>query len=216
MELERYEDDSVGDVPGLIPRGDISYLSSDSSKNEGPPPLGARVHDGYYDSDEEEEEDDNVDADTTHQEKEQEEKAVNLSPHTIAMAKRVGDKDGNRLFRTLMDSGSTYNLIKRSALPKGTRVHKLAGRTIQTANGGMKVNEFVYLGHVSFPEFAPNQHINGFVAMIIDDDKVHYDLIVGRKVMKKMKLTLDFDNRWCGWIRRLSSIHLIGIRTNLP
>ena len=136
-----------------------------------------------------------------------------LSPHTMGQVSRVNNLSGIFTFKTLFDSGATLDLVKRSALPRGVKVHALESggstKRIQTTNGAMKASEFVNLENISFPEFGTERHLPKLSPMVFDDNQVIYDLIIGRKTMSKMGLQLNFDAQSMEWMDKKVPFHPI-------
>ena len=134
-------------------------------------------------------------------------KEQDLSPHTIAQAYEVGDCTGRFIFKTLFDTGATSNMIKRSILPKQAKLIPIPqGEGIQTTNGNMKLTHYVVLDTVVFPEFSPTRHLKEIKALVFDGD-VRYDLIIGRKTLKEMELSLDFADEKMKWIDQTVPFH---------
>jgi len=131
-----------------------------------------------------------------------------LSPHTIGQAYEVGGSTGRYIFRTLFDSGSTSDTIKKSALPRGAKLIPLPrGEGVQTTGGPTQVTHYVILDTIVFPEFSPTQYLKERKMMVFDSPTVRYDIIVGRKTLAEMGLSLDFKDRKMRWLDRSVPFH---------
>ena len=133
-----------------------------------------------------------------------------FSPHTVGQVSGVNEGCGKfTFFKTLFDSGSSINMFKRSAIPRGMTVHALenGAKGIQTAMGAMKVSYFVNFDTLSFPEFSQNWLVPKVKALVFEDNQVGYDLIIGRKTMLEMELKLDFSDQSMEWMNKKVSFH---------
>ena len=74
----------------------------------------------------------------------------------------------------LIDSGSTGTMIKRSALPYGTRTSK--GQTKQTTmtNRILKSSEIATIQQIKCPEF--NRNIRDIIGDVFDSPTCRYDV----------------------------------------
>lgn len=128
-------------------------------------------------------------------------KKKDVSPYTMAQVKKVNDSEGIYMFKTLFDSGSTLNMVKKSALPRNVKLFKIKqGEGIQTTMGSMGAQEYVKMEQISLPEFSPNRYIPETVAVVFDNPDVRYDWIMGRRLMKEIGLKLDFEKDEIEWI----------------
>ena len=174
-------EDDDDDVPPLLNRGALDYETDDSNNEEEP---------------------------STSPRSAKEETHVDLSPLTIAQAAEVGGVERRIIAKTLFDSGATGNMFKKSSLPKGAKLEELENtERIQTTNGAMSIKHYVVLDKVVFPEFAPNRYIRNVRCYVFDDDRVRYDLIVGRRTMKTMEMSLDFKEEMMKWIDKDVPFH---------
>ena len=80
------------------------------------------------------------------------------TPTTIFTAKTIGAVKSHKILRILLDSGSRKTLIKRSALPRGTKPKKLSKtKTLTTLAGNVAAAEVITLRDIRLPEFNKKQ-----------------------------------------------------------
>ena len=66
------------------------------------------------------------------------------SPITICTANTIGNVRSRRLFRVLLDSGSTVSMIKRSAIPVGAVTKDIGeSKSIRTLAGQLKTQDVI-------------------------------------------------------------------------
>jgi len=75
------------------------------------------------------------------------------SPVTICTADTIGSLRSRRLFRVLLDSGSTVSMIKRSALPEGVLTKEISQtKIVRTLAGKLKTQEAVTMQDLHLPK----------------------------------------------------------------
>jgi hypothetical protein len=122
------------------------------------------------------------------------------TPATILMANTIGLAQSQRLFRVLLDSGSTVCMIKRSCLPKQAVLTDLAEtKSVRTLAGKLKSQQVVTMRDVRLPEFDKNRRISQKKCLVFDNDKCNYDIILGTNFLKKVGITLDYDKEEMRW-----------------
>ena len=119
---------------------------------------------------------------------------INETPVTICTANTIGTLRSRKLFRVLMDSGSTACWIKESALPNGV-VPRLLDRDKQsnTLAGKLTANKMVVLRDLRLPEFDKNRRIDAQRALIFDNDDCKYDIILGTNFLSKTGIKLNYE-----------------------
>jgi hypothetical protein len=138
----------------------------------------------------------------------EQDKQKDLSPHTIGQVAKINQLEGQFIFKVLFDLGATVNMIKKLALPHGIKLYELdKAHGIQTMLGSMNVHYYVALETLAFPEFLPNRYVPKTQALVFNDDKVRYDLIVGQGTMKDMELKLDFSSSTMDWLGKQVPFH---------
>jgi hypothetical protein len=105
---------------------------------------------------------------------------------TICTADIIGTISSQRLFRVLFDSGSNVSMIKRTALPKGV-ITKLLGDTklVRTLAGHLKMQEVVTMQDLRLPKFDKNRCINQQKVLVVDNNNVKHNTILGTKFLSK-------------------------------
>jgi hypothetical protein len=122
------------------------------------------------------------------------------TPATILTANTIGLARSRRLFRVLLDSGSTVCMIKRSCLPKQAVLTELAEtKSVRTLAGKLKSQQVVTMRDIRLPEFDKNRQISQQKCLVFDNDKCNYDLILGTNFLKKVGITLDYDKEEMCW-----------------
>ena len=124
-----------------------------------------------------------------------------LSPIVYITSGKVQTALPQRAFVVLLDSGSTHTMIKRTSLPHGAIPNKGAWRKTTTTNGTYSLSEFVIIKEVKFPEFG-NMHIGSIKADIFDSPTCRYDVILGRDLLERLGLKMDFHNHRMTWGER--------------
>ena len=80
------------------------------------------------------------------------------TPTTIGTAKTIGSVTSHKILCILFDSGSRKTLIKRSALPWGTKPKKLStSKTLTTLAGNVAAAEVIIFREIRLPEFDKKQ-----------------------------------------------------------
>ena len=98
----------------------------------------------------------------------------------------------------LFDSGSTRTWIHQRVLPKGiqgTSVSKVEGATL---SGTLSSSRCVKLSHIALPEFHRQRFIDEASAMVFDAT-CRYDVIVGRDLLTRIGMSLDFGSKEMIW-----------------
>jgi hypothetical protein len=91
-------------------------------------------------------------------------------------------------------------MIKRSALTKGV-ITKLLGDTklTRTLAGCLKTQEVVMMQDIRLPEFDNNRRINQQKVLVIDNDNVKYDIILGTNFLSKTGVKLNYSEGNMDW-----------------
>ncbi len=92
------------------------------------------------------------------------------------------------------------SIIKRSALPKGI-IPNLLGDTklVRTLTGYLKTQEVVTMQDIRLPEFDKNRGINQQKVLVIDNDNVKYNIILGTNFLSKTGIKLNYSEGNMGW-----------------
>ncbi len=94
-------------------------------------------------------------------------------PVTICTTNTIGTIHSQRLFESLLDSGSNVSMIKRSALPKCV-ITKLLGDTklVRTIAGHLKTQKVDTMQDLRLPIFDKNSCINQQQVIVFDNNNV--------------------------------------------
>jgi hypothetical protein len=85
-------------------------------------------------------------------------------------------------------------MIKRSALPKSI-ITKLLGDTklVRTLTGCLKLQEVITKQDTRLPEFDKNRRINQEKVLVLDNDNVKYNIILGTNFLSKTGIKLNYS-----------------------
>ena len=115
-------------------------------------------------------------------------------PATICTINTIGLLKSRKLFKVLLDSGSSACLIKRSALPKGIVPRELkTPKRFKTLAGKLLTHSVVTLRDLRLPEFDKNRRVDQQRALIFDSDSCKYDIIFGTNFLSKIGIKLDYN-----------------------
>ena len=129
-------------------------------------------------------------------------------PTTLATAKAVNHKKGNHLFKCLLDSGGTYVMVHRSALPKNVTIHEDPQKIqFSTTQGAFKPLGVVWIKNLSLPEFGHTRKISKIKAYVFDSPSPRYTLILGRNFLRMTNIQLDFGNNTTTWYDKTVPFH---------
>ena len=121
------------------------------------------------------------------------------TPTTICTAKTIGSVRSHKILRILLDSGSRKTLIKRSALPRGTKPKKLSTtKTLTTLAGNVAAAEIVTLRDIRLPEFDKNRRIEEQKALVFDAP-CRYDIIFGTDFLTKVGININYETGFMEW-----------------
>ena len=135
------------------------------------------------------------------------EEIQDLALTTVACCNQINNSSGKFYLKTLFNSGSTYNILTRSALPKNTQVIKLTNPvTMATAKGYYSCTDYAYLSNIMFPELSYSRECKKIKVYIVDA-KMIYHLIIGRQYMKKIALKMDFESSTIEWYDKFMKFH---------
>ena len=101
-------------------------------------------------------------------------------------------------FLCLLDSGATGCWVSREKLPPHIHTYHVAPVTNQTLAGNFTAKEEVKLHDVLLPEFHKTRRLKTLMAKIFDQG-CRYDMILGRNLMNKLGIVLNFNNKSMTW-----------------
>jgi hypothetical protein len=85
-------------------------------------------------------------------------------------------------------------MIKRSTLPQKVITKTISDtKNITTLAGRVQVQEVVILRDLRLPEFDKNRRISQQKALVFDNDKVKYDIILGTNFLSKTGIRLNYS-----------------------
>ena len=132
-----------------------------------------------------------------------------LAPTTVAVCNQINDAGvkAKYYFKMLFDSGSTDNILTKDALPKNVQLLELANPiTMRTAQGTYSCKHYCYLKNVMFPELSLTRRCKAIKCLVIDS-KMGYQLIIGRKYMKSICISMNFAQSTVDWYGKVMSFH---------
>ncbi len=129
-------------------------------------------------------------------------------PVTICTTDTIGTIRSWRRFWVLFDSGLNVSMIKRSALPKGV-ITKLLGDTklVRTLAGRLKMQEVITMHDLRLPEFDKNRRINQQKVLVLDNDNIKYDIILGTNLLSKTGIKLNYSEGNIEWFHCSIPLH---------
>ena len=126
--------------------------------------------------------------------------SANECPATICTADSVGATRSHKLFKVLLDSGSSVCLIRKAALPRGAVPLELTSpQPIRTLAGKLQTRSIVLLEGLRLPEFDKNRSVSRQRALIFDNRDCKYDIILGTDFLSKTGIKIDYDEGTMSW-----------------
>ena len=131
-----------------------------------------------------------------------------LAPTTVIVCNQINDGIKTKsFFKTLFDSGSTDNIVIKEALPKNTEFLLLPKAiTMNTAQGDYTCKHYCILKNVMFPELSLTRRCKAIKCLVIES-KMRYQVILGRKYMKQIGITMDFARSSIMWYGKEITFH---------
>ena len=113
-------------------------------------------------------------------------------PMTYITAK---SKENSHTFKkVLFNSGGTYFSIMCSSVPHGTSLQSAKPKRLLSAAGLTMHDQVVKFDTMKFPEFSAAITVKDVNLLGMDDHgQKSYDIIIGRDLMKELKMLIDFD-----------------------
>ena len=142
--------------------------------------------------------------------------ATDVAPIAYVSATRIQGASPQRSFTVLLDSGSSHTLIKLTSLPFGAVPNKDRAKSTTTTMGSFNSSSNVTLEQVKFPQFG-NAIIGNVKADVFNSPNCRYDLIIGRDILLKMGINIDFDTKTTKWMgREIPMASTTSIATDIP
>ena len=131
-----------------------------------------------------------------------------LAPTTVIVCNQINEGIQNKyFFKTLFDSGSTDNIAKKDSLPKDTVLYTLATPiTMRTAQGTYMCKHYCVLKQAMIPELSLTRRCKAIKCLVIDSEMT-YQVIIGRKYMKQIGISMDFATSSIHWYGKEMSFH---------
>ena len=127
----------------------------------------------------------------------------NKVPSTLLVARAMQNHESFLPMKVLFDSGGSSTMIHARCLPVGAAPSLLPKKSkFQTIAGAFDSSREVFLEDVVFPEFDKTKRVSGLKAFVFDAD-CNYDMILGRDILHKIGLTLDFENKQMKWMENI-------------
>ena len=120
---------------------------------------------------------------------------------TLLMCRKIQNHESNRVLKILFDSSGSNTMIHESCLPKDAVPSPLENGPVifQTVAELLHTQQTVFLSDILLPEFDKMNRINGSEAYAFDSP-CRYDMILGRDLLHKIGLNLDFGEKVMKWI----------------
>ena len=131
-----------------------------------------------------------------------------LAPTTVVVCNQINEGNTKKYyFKTLFDSGSTDDIVTKDSLPADTKLMKLANPiTMRTAQGTYVCNDYCILKQAMIPELSLTRRCKAIRCLVIDS-KMNYQLIIGRKTMKRIEIQMNFATSTISWFDKEMSFH---------
>jgi len=126
----------------------------------------------------------------------------NTIPSSLLVCNTLQQHESRQLFKVLMDSGATHSMMHARCLPPGaTPTLTKHERKINTIAGNLHSNRTVYMEKIVLPEFDRSRKIDGLTVHLFDSP-CNYDIILGRDLLEKIGLIINFADRKMIWLDR--------------
>ena len=120
-------------------------------------------------------------------------------PITVLIVKRIGAVKTRKIYKVLLDSGSTTTLIHKDCLPKLAKPVEIKNaKRVSTLAGEMNVSQAIKLRNLQLPKFDNNQKMDSISALVFEK-KCRYDIILGSDFLEKAGITLCYLTRKVKW-----------------
>ena len=122
-----------------------------------------------------------------------------LSPSVVLVAGTANSIYYKKPLKALLDSGSTSDFIYADKLPKACKPRSLEqALNVSLLNSTATVNQAVDLEDVVLTELSLSKHIKSLTCYVAQGAS-NYDIIIGRRTMKKLGIKLDFETSTIHW-----------------
>ena len=146
----------------------------------------------------------------------QQQAATDVAPIVYATASKIQTALPQRSFTVLLDSGSTHTLINKGSLPFGAIPTRGRAKQTTTTMGSFDSSSTALLEEIKFPQFG-NCIIGSIKADVFDSPGSRYDIIVGRDILLRMGISLDFQSKVTRWMgHELPMKSTVSIAMDIP
>ena len=128
-------------------------------------------------------------------------------PSALCIARKVNTIERRTLMKALFDTGGSHTMIQSRSLPKRVEIFQDDKKTFSTTQGRFQSSGYVYLHEVAMPEFSYTRRIKTIKAYVFDAPQVKYDLILGRKFLRNIKIKIDFETEELIWYDKSIKFH---------
>ena len=138
----------------------------------------------------------------------------NTIPSSLLICGTIQQQESKQLFKVLMNSGATHSIIHVRCLPTGaTPTLNKTEHRINTIAGNLHSNRTVFMENIVLPEIDKYRKINGLTVHLFDSPG-NYDIILGRDLLQKIGLIINFADRNMTWLDREVMMKIQYFRTN--
>ena len=130
---------------------------------------------------------------TSKQTSENRTKIQDLSPTTLTLVQVIGDMECKRMLRILLDSGGTYTLFNKRAIPQGAKVLPISNPTSKTTVAGNFIpKEKVRIRDLYLPELNKSKKYYGGTFVVFDRPYCPHDTTIGRDLLHELGIVFNF------------------------
>ena len=120
-------------------------------------------------------------------------------PLTIVMARHIGGVENTLPLRALLDSGADKTILHSRCLQPGM-IPRSTDRSVNTTMGTRSGVSEILLEDIVLPEFSRTKHVTYPLWVdIYDAPNSRYDIIIGRDLLRRLGVLLDFDRGISSW-----------------
>ena len=115
------------------------------------------------------------------------------------MARHIGGVENTLPLRALLDSGADKTILHSRCLQPGM-IPRSTDRSVNTTMGTRSGVSEILLEDIVFPEFSRTKHVTYPLWVdIYDAPNSRYDIIIGRDLLRRLGVLLDFDRGISSW-----------------
>ena len=123
-------------------------------------------------------------------------KVQDLSPTALILVRVIGDLECKRMLRILLDSGGTYTLVNKRAIPQGAKILAISNPASKTtAAGNFTPKEKVRIRDLYLPELNKSKKHYVGTFEVFDSPNCPHDIIIGRDLLHEWGIVLNFKQK---------------------